>query len=513
MPPLRYFLMAALFQVTVEVGLAQTPGVTSRAEDAQERATAATVAPSASPAASDHTSALFGRSCADWQAACARLPSNRSLRGGLPRRELLPLPRFRDFEAVLAAFFAVCKSGSMAQNNHWVAKPPATAFFNTATAYFVNSGAFSSSPAIPFEPFVQKQLVPEGSEVFFHADFHGDIRSLLADVTWLNDHRYLRDFSIARTNFYLVFLGDYTDRGAYGVEVLYTLLRLKVANPDQVFLLRGNHEEIALQARYGFLDEGRAKYSADFNGTKVLRAYDFLPVALYLGCGENFVQCNHGGIEPGFDPQPLLEDSGSIGFQLLGSLSQLQYLTRHPDWFAKTDTASLKAAHDAFLDFRPIDPISPSVIGFIWNDFSIAGPGLAVDPRRGFVYGQSASEFFLHHAGTETKHLQAIFRGHQHSAVLDPMMSRLLASRGVFRYWQKGDSPALLDAPIRELAKVLEHGDERTVPSGSVWTLNVSPDSVYGIGCNYDFDSFGILKLARNFPDWRLQVVNLPVKP
>ena len=39
--------------------------------------------------------------------------------------------------------------------------------------------------------------------------------------------------------FYMVFLGDYLDRGHYGMEVVYTLLRLKFENWDRVFLLKG----------------------------------------------------------------------------------------------------------------------------------------------------------------------------------------------------------------------------------------------------------------------------------
>ena len=52
--------------------------------------------------------------------------------------------------------------------------------------------------------------------------------------------------------------------------------------------VRGNHEDVTLVARYGFLAEGRAKFGRDFNAAKLLRAYDFLPVALYLGIGQAF---------------------------------------------------------------------------------------------------------------------------------------------------------------------------------------------------------------------------------
>jgi hypothetical protein len=83
----------------------------------------------------------------------------------------------------------------------------------------------------------------------------------------------------------------------------------------------------------------------------------------------------------------------------------------------------------------------------------------------------------------------------------------------VFRLWQTADSAALKNATISQLSKVLERDEVRSIPPGSVWTFNVSPDSVYGEGCGYSFDAFGILKIARNFSDWRLRVVNVPVEP
>ena len=56
----------------------------------------------------------------------------------------------------------------------------------------------------------------------------------------------------------VLFLGDYGDRGAQGpneysnsVKVWYTLMKLKLLFPDEVFLLRGNHETQAMSERYG----------------------------------------------------------------------------------------------------------------------------------------------------------------------------------------------------------------------------------------------------------------------
>lgn len=479
--------------------------------------------------AAENASAPSLRSYEDWVAACQRMPSNRRLRGAVPPAATLPIPRFAEFGAVLSAFADQSHTGSLGQTNHWIGTPPtAQAFFNTNTAYFLAPDAPSSAllenflasargprtaPTIPFQPFAAKVEVPENAEIYMHADFHGDIRSLLADLAWLNGNGYLRGFNILKPGFHLVFFGDYTDRGAYGVEVLYTLLRLKLANPDRVHLARGNHEEVSIAARYGFLSEGRLKYGVDFDPVKVLRIYDFLPVAIWLGTGGNYIQCNHGGMEPGFDPRRLLSASGPTAYQFIGTLTQRQFLATHPDCFAPEDSRARADYNRTAQDFRPIDPINPVTLGFMWNDFTLVSdePSFAIDPGRAFVYGQSTTRYLLDQTRSGTNAVQAVFRGHQQSSAPNPMMRRLMAGRGVFRHWQKGDSTARFAATTRELESILETAPERSVPSGSVWTLNISPDSLYGEANGFDYDTFALLKTAKNFTDWRVKVINVDI--
>jgi len=53
----------------------------------------------------------------------------------------------------------------------------------------------------------------------------------------------------------ILFLGDYVDRGVQGTEVLKKLFQLKLREPENVFLLRGNHETIDMNFFYGFFEE------------------------------------------------------------------------------------------------------------------------------------------------------------------------------------------------------------------------------------------------------------------
>lgn len=52
-----------------------------------------------------------------------------------------------------------------------------------------------------------------------------------------------------------LFLGDYVDRGIYGVEVMLLLLSIKLNYPKNVIILRGNHESRNMTENFTFRDE------------------------------------------------------------------------------------------------------------------------------------------------------------------------------------------------------------------------------------------------------------------
>jgi len=81
------------------------------------------------------------------------------------------------------------------------------------------------------------QLKAQG-EALIVSDLHGDFESL---IQIMKESNFLQKMS-QNSHAFLIFLGDYGDRGEYSKEVYYTVLKLKLAFPEQLILMRGNHE-------------------------------------------------------------------------------------------------------------------------------------------------------------------------------------------------------------------------------------------------------------------------------
>lgn len=439
-----------------------------------------------------------------WRSACAKLAANRELKGKLPEKKLLPLLEFAEFEKVLDAFLRLERDGPLADAKTWVAtQPDPKVFFDFAQSWY-------GDKEIPFQPFAAKLVLPNDAVAIIMGDLHGDVRSLLRTLDELNDRKILDGFKFRESMYRFLFLGDFTDRGAYGVEVLYTLFRLKTANPDRVYFARGNHEDFNIASRYGFLAELRAKYGQQANITKVMRSYDLLPVVIYVGNGADFLQMNHGGMEPGYDPRKLLAATGSLRFQLLGELRQKAYHAARKGWLGE-DPAVLALAEEHFRDFTPEAPTRPRSVGFMWNDFTVFTDEAALGYDRSLIFGSGPTRRILADASTVSVRVRAVIRAHQHSAELNPLMSRLVACDGVFRHWQENETATDADKSVNNIRRDLRPEESRPIPEGSVWTFNVAPDSGYGVGCRFDFVTVGILKMASAFKDWRISVLRIPV--
>ncbi|GMT01959.1 hypothetical protein PENTCL1PPCAC_24133, partial [Pristionchus entomophagus] len=112
----------------------------------------------------------------------------------------------------------------------------------------------------------------------------------------LDDLKFMLNKIGAPPRHRLMFLGDYVDRGQHSIPTIILLVSLKLRYPDQIYLLRGNHETRLVNRRYGFFDECLARYGVDQGlqaWTHLQHVFNCLPLAALVG---KRIFCAHGGI-------------------------------------------------------------------------------------------------------------------------------------------------------------------------------------------------------------------------
>lgn len=120
-----------------------------------------------------------------------------------------------------------------------------------------------------------------------YADLHGQYSDLWR---WLNVNGWP-----ARTR--SLFMGDYVDRGRHCTEVYLLLALLKILYPENVTLLRGNHEDGQVNRTYSFFAEVKARF-AD-RAKEVFEAFEDCFAAMPMtGLVGGRVLCLHGGLTP-----------------------------------------------------------------------------------------------------------------------------------------------------------------------------------------------------------------------
>lgn len=88
----------------------------------------------------------------------------------------------------------------------------------------------------------------------------------------------------------VIFLGDYIDRGYESLDVLEKVFSLKIAEPDKIILLRGNHE-LKETNRFEKLFED-LEYDEDLFAA-INDVFDKMPVGAVIS---DKIFCIHGGI-------------------------------------------------------------------------------------------------------------------------------------------------------------------------------------------------------------------------
>ena len=422
-----------------------------------------------------------------WNVACQELPMYHQVDENDPNKYKNTGLTRQEFERAVRAFCETMQESEFGDNQNWRDNNgPDDLLFDIQNISKNNRERF----------FAQKLLLPSNAEISMHADIHGDLHSLLKYINDLSVKGYLNQdnpFVIEDPNFYMIFLGDYTDRGYYGADILYTIFRLKEANPDRVILIRGNHEDVNINCRYGLLNELRSKFEYEFDDLRRLcKVYNLMSTAVYIGTGretKNYALFCHGGLEPGFNPQNLLADPRENVYQWIETID-VSWLSQN---LKQNLTNVIGLNQDPRIVRQALD------MGFIWNDFIVDnGTGQAGIVRgRGYEFGRPVVQEILRQASVAEHRLRVMFTGHQHSV---PMIDRMVENHGLYNSWS--------DYQWRG-----QEGTSLLVSQASpVWTLNVSPCSVYGTRyLNYNYDTYAILKLDDQFDRWLLEPHNVEV--
>lgn len=210
----------------------------------------------------------------------------------------------------------------------------------------------------------------EGS-YYVVGDIHGDMDTLekILDTHGLYEHLKKRG--------YVVFLGDYVDRGDRQIEVFVAIALLKKIFDERVIVLRGNHEGPSHLIPYPHDYRDLLIYKFGSRGEEIYRLsreiFDLMPYAAYRERSLFFV---HGGV-PVFS------------------------------------TMSCERGVDCILDAD--DPYSNTLEEVLWNDPLRGYEDIDYMPSprgAGFLWGLRITREFLRKTG-----LKGVVRGHEPTSV------------------------------------------------------------------------------------------------
>lgn len=364
--------------------------------------------------------------------------------------------------------------------------------------------------------FIQAEEIQNKSKIVIIGDQHADfeltcnIFSQLRSTGFLNQNYDIPD----NQNNYIVCLGDYIDKNHYAKELLFFLLKVKNRNFKNVFLLKGNHEELWLN-RHIYHDVKRMpSFWRDLNNSGIginenlfADFYNQLPSALYLGINNsssltNCIQFSHGGLEPGIklDLTQLFMNHFTIidsidrekaFFELFPEIkSKISRILRstNPDEKAikRMQDFNENILYTKFAKNFAEKSFFPSQLlysGFLDEQFENFEIGI-IPHLLSILYGKKYTEQIIHMHDNESYKVLSIFRGHQHQDHPNTQM--------MF------DNNCTGNGKNEMLSKLKEKKGYVKQWNGLVNTVVATPQAT-------DKHSFLILTMAKKPCDWKVE--------
>lgn len=227
-------------------------------------------------------------------------------------------------------------------------------------------------------PNVTKVSIAHEDKVTVVGDIHGNISDLL---------HILDESGLPSSQNKYVFNGDFVDRGDHSVEVVTLLFVLLAADPENVVLNRGNHEDGPICRVYGFQREALEKYD-DLVFGMFVEVFKYIPLCTVIN---DRIFIVHGG---------LFHDSHV-------KIATLNDIPRH-DFDAKPDdeiTPTIGGDNPAELQLEYLKQLQRDML---WSDPSQFPGYLKNDRGVGVRFGPDITEEFM-----RNNRISMVIRSHE----------------------------------------------------------------------------------------------------
>ncbi|NGX29039.1 MAG: hypothetical protein K940chlam1_01232 [Candidatus Anoxychlamydiales bacterium] len=202
---------------------------------------------------------------------------------------------------------------------HSIKKPEKISIKDVIDTLNKYNSKFSSLDPKKYIGKIEKIDLEKGAKLVLKADMHGDYFSLIQHLISLQKQGYLdKNYNVKKEfkdKIVIAFLGDYIDRGKNSFEVINLLMKLKINNPNEVVLLKGNHEDLNLSKQYIHKKE-RQYYQNNELCKKLDKFFSSLPLSVLVGTKDDinkyqYTHLTHGALDPDIDIQEVLGQRSS----------------------------------------------------------------------------------------------------------------------------------------------------------------------------------------------------------